>query len=589
VMLATVSRLTGHMTHTLQLRMILFTILLLTTGSSMLTWHFMFSQIDFATKTLLMSGEELAVQLAGTTQHSVVVKDSRRIQELIRSTVALENVDYVFIAARDNTLLGAMGSQEFKRLAGDTLASDWLPLLTSRRAQAIAAQTHLPPVSFHIIERRLVTEASFTLKAGQWIALLLGSERPHFFDLVVPVRQAQPAESDPALGLAFEEMGPGVESAQDRSESLYGVVQIGVTDRHLQHTLRSLVGQAIFITLAILAAGIAIAVYFTRRMTQPLSELTAVARQVGAGNLTAVATLQSSGEIGELAQVFNQMTAALRSRQQELLDLNRNLEARVDSRTNDLKKANGRLQELDRVKTNLVSTASHELRTPLTAIMVHVRNLVDGVRGNLTSHQRESLELVQGNIERLRTLIDNLLDLSILHAGGSKMRHDAVALSPLIHEVVDSLRCYWDLKRIFITNALSGTFPDIPGDREKLRRIFTNVLHNAIKFTPEGGRIHIEGRQTDDAVTVSVQDSGQGIPQEEQEKVFLPFFRCSENITQNRGSGLGLSITKELVQLHQGTIWVESTVGHGSCFFVRFPTAPADTTASAPATQRFHL
>lgn len=589
-MVATVSRLTSQMTPTLRSRMVLFTTLILIVACSSLSWYFVSRQIDSATEALLMSGKELAAQLAGATQHSVVVKDSRRIQELIRSTVALDNVDYVFVASGDNTVLGAMGTQEFKQLAGDRMALDWLPLLTSRRAQALSARSQLAPLSVHVVDGRPVTEPGFISTTEQWIAVFLGSDRPHFFDLVVPIRRAEPTDPDPALGLTLDEMGTGAENPQDFSASLYGVVQVGLTDRHHQQLLRSLVGQGILIALAILATGIVIVVYFAKRMTLPLNDLTAVARQVGAGDLSATATVQSSDEIGELTQVFNQMTFSLRSREQELVELNRTLEAKVENRTHEVKEANERLQELDRLKTALVSNASHELRTPLTSIKVHVMNLLDGVSGSLGEDQRDSLGRIQGNVERLRTLIDDLLDLSLLHTGRAEVRHDPVGLNQLIHEVVDSLRYFLELKEMSITITLSSDLQDIPADREKLRRIFTNVIHNAIKFTAPGGRILIEALQdANDSVTISVQDSGSGIAPEELEKIFLPFFRSSNNASQIRGSGLGLSIAQELVQLHHGALWVESTVGKGSYFFIKLPTATGNTTASVPAIQQLGI
>lgn len=572
-MVAAVSRLIRQNTHTLRSRLVLLTTLMLVISCSALSWYFVSRQIDSATEALLKSGVQLASQLAATTQYSVAVKDSRRIQELIRSTLTLDDVAYVFIASRENIVLGAGRTQELKQLVGSRMASDWLPLLQSRRAHALTAQAQPAPISIRIINGQPVTESSLTSTAERWIAVLLGSDRPQLFDLVLPITKAGQPDPDPALGLPLDEMGMSADSAPDSAQSLYGVVQVGVTDRHHQETLRILVRLSTMITMAILVTGLAIAIYFATRLTQPLHALTTAARQVGAGDLSATAPVQSADEIGELAQVFNQMTRSLRLREQELVELNRDLEAKVESRTHQLKVANEQLQELDRLKTALVSTASHELRTPLTSIKVHITNLLDGVIGALGADQRDSLSRVHNNVERLRTLIDDLLDLSRLQTGRVEMTRDTVALTPLLDEVVDSLSYFSQQKAMAVTVTLPPDLPSISADREKLRRIFSNVIHNAIKFTAPGGRIRIEGRRdAHGTVTVSVQDSGPGIAQEEREKVFLPFFRCSDNATQIRGSGLGLSIAKELVQLHDGTIWVESTAGKGSCFFVRLPT-----------------
>ena len=592
-MVATVSRLIRQNTHTLRSRLVLFTVMMVIMSCSTLSWYFVNRQIDSAADTLLKSGELLGSQLAATAQYSIYVKDTRRLQELLRGALALEDVSYIFVSSRDNHVLGAAGKPDWKRLVGNRMASDWLPWLAARRSEALE-QKERPAATtkiLRIVNGQPVTESSFLSSAGRWFAVLFGSDRPLFYDIVIPVRSSPlSVEPDLALGLTLDETPIGADAPPDLSTSLSGVVQVGLTDRAHQSLLRQLVWQVAVITVAIIMFGIVIVMYIARRMTHPLNQLAVVAREVGAGNLSASVTSYSSDEIGELSRVFNQMTTSLQSREQELKDLNRTLEAKVERRTYDLKEANQRLQELDRLKTALVSNASHELRTPLTSIKVHVKNLLDGVRGTLGADQLDSLGRVQSNVERLRTLIDDLLDLSRLHTGRAEMRQETVALTPLIHEVVDSLRYFSELKEMSITSTLSSDLPEIPADREKLRRIFTNVIHNAIKFTSPGGRILIEGRQdTGGTVTVSVQDSGQGIAPEERDKVFLPFFRSGDNATQIRGSGLGLSIAKELVELHHGVIWVESTAGKGSCFFVRLPTATGDTTASTPAVQRLRI
>ena len=299
-----------------------------------------------------------------------------------------------------------------------------------------------------------------------------------------------------------------------------------------------------------------------------------MARRVASGDLSTSMASRSSDEIGELAEVFNQMTTSLQSHEADLVEWTRTLETKVIERTRELQEANMRLQELDRVKTLLVSNASHELRTPLTSIKMHVRNLLDGVIGVLGSDQIESLDRVHTNVERLRTLIDDLLDLSRLQTGLGDMKQEDVRLEDLVNEVLQSLRFFSEQKHLSITAAFDTPFPLISADREKLRRILTNLIHNSIKFTSEGGRVHIEGRRhSAEDITLVVEDTGCGIAPDELSKVFLPFYWSSAHVTQFRGSGLGLSITKELIELHHGAIWAESLVGKGSRFHVRLPQA----------------
>jgi two-component system sensor histidine kinase BarA len=576
-MVTTASRLIHRATHTLQSRLVLFTAIMLIISCSALSGYFVAHQITSSTDALLQNGRVLASQLAATTQYSVYVKDSRRIQELISGALALDDVAYIFVVSRDNRILGAVGKHEWKSLTGSRVESDWLPILAAQRAEALHQTEPLTTLNrtIRIVDGHPLMESSFLSSTQRWAAVLLGSDRPLFYDIIVPIRNTGASiDLDPALGLTLDERPSGAASSTDLSASLAGLVQVGFTDRQHQFLLRQLVWQIAILTTAILAIGIGIVAYISRRMTQPLNELITVARQVASGDLSASVASRSSDEIGELAKVFNQMTTSLQSREADLVESTRTLEIKVGERTHELQEANTRLQELDRLKTSLVSNASHELRTPLTSIKVHVRNLLDGVTGALGSDQIESLDRVHTNVERLRTLIDDLLDLSRLQTGLGDIKQEEVSLKDLVNEVLQSLRFFSEQKHLSMTAAFPTPFPLISADREKLLRILTNLIHNSIKFTSEGGRVHIEGHQhSAEAITVVVEDSGCGIAPEELSKVFLPFYRSTAHVTQFRGSGLGLSITKELIELHHGTIWVESLVGKGSRFHVRLPIA----------------
>jgi two-component system sensor histidine kinase BarA len=565
---------------------------MLIVSCSALSWYFVSHQIDSSTDALLRNGRILASQLATTTQYSVYVKDSRRIQELISSVLALDDVAYIFVVSRDNGVLGVVGNPEWKRLIGSRLESDWLPILSAQRAEALHQTEPLTALNrtIRIVDGHPIMESSVLSSTQRWAAVLLGSDRPLFYDIIVPIRNTGASiDLDPALGLTLDERPSGAASSTDLSAPLAGLVQVGFTDRQHQSLLRQLVWQIVISTTLILAIGIGIVVYISRRITQPLNELIAVARHVGAGDLSASVASRSSDEIGELAEVFNQMTTSLRSHEADHVESTHTLETKVDERTRELQEANARLQELDRVKTLLVSNASHELRTPLTSIKVHVRNLLDGVTGALGSDQAESLDRVHANVERLRTLIDDLLDLSRLQTGLGDMKHEDVNVEDLANEVLQSLKFFSKQKHLSITAAFPAPFPLLSADREKLRRILTNLIHNSIKFTSERGRVHIEARQSSpEDITLVVEDSGCGIAPEDLNKVFLPFYRSPAHVAQFRGSGLGLSITKELIELHHGAIWAESLVGKGSRFYVRLPITALPQTAVV-ATSSAHL
>jgi signal transduction histidine kinase len=554
---------------------VLFITILLVTACSALSWYFIARQIDSATDALLRKGDQLASHLALVAQHSITVKDTRRIQELITGVFMPDEMSYLFVTSQDNQIIGAIGSPTWKHLSRDRMERDWLPLLRAKRDEAIRLAQVPATVrsSIHIVDGRPVTETNVLFSIQRWGAVLLGIDQPLLYDIVVPVRSVRSArELDPSFDLLSDSdlSTPAIPS--DGSAPPAGLVQMGLTDRQQQTLLRELVWQGIIATVVIIAMGIGAVVYIARRMTGPLNDLIRVARHVRDGDLSNSVVSRTSDEIGELADVFNQMTTSLRRQEAQVAESARILETKVAERTRELQQANIRLQELDRVKTALVSNASHELRTPLTSVKVHVTNLLDGVTGALGPRQLENLNRVHANVERLRRLIDELLDLSRLQTGHDKMNLDNVLITDLAHEVLHSLGGLSAEKRLSVTVAFPPTFPRIAADREKLRRVLTNLLHNSIKFTPEGGHIHIEGHHNSpDAITLTVEDSGCGIAAEEVNKVFLPFYRSSAHDSRPPGSGLGLAITKELVELHHGTIWVESLVGQGSRFHIRIP------------------
>jgi len=277
-----------------------------------------------------------------------------------------------------------------------------------------------------------------------------------------------------------------------------------------------------------------------------------------------------------------QTTVELRRKIREVEELNVNLEYKVRERTADLqrlnqelKTANDQLQDLDRLKSAFVSIVSHELRTPMTSIKGYVENILDGLAGGLTDRQSYYLTRVKLNTERLTRMVNDLLDLSRIEDPDT--RHDYLRPMPtsigdLTAEVVESFQPMARQRSITVTTDHPAPLPLIRGDRDKLHQILTNLIGNAVKFTPAGGEVLVETTaRADDSVQICVSDTGCGIPPHEHDKVFDKFFRGVAIPEEARGAGLGLAITKRLVELHGGRIWLESTPGKGSRFFFSLP------------------
>jgi len=226
------------------------------------------------------------------------------------------------------------------------------------------------------------------------------------------------------------------------------------------------------------------------------------------------------------------------------------------------------LKELDRIKSEFVTTVSHDLRSPLTAILGYV-DLI-GRTGEVSEQQREFIQRVRTSVEHITALISDLLDLGRIEAGLDSAR-ETTPLPVLARYAVETLRSAAEYRKLTLETDLPEDLPMVTGDPIRLRQMIANLLENAIKYTPAGGRVRIEALAEADQVILRIVDTGPGIPPAEQPYLFDKFFRASNVPEDIAGTGLGLSIVKSIVDSHDGRIWVESALGKGSRFTVVLP------------------
>jgi signal transduction histidine kinase len=271
------------------------------------------------------------------------------------------------------------------------------------------------------------------------------------------------------------------------------------------------------------------------------------------------AVRNSAGEIVGVAAISQDITDRKRV-EQEREDFTRELELR-----------NERLQELDRLKDEFVALVSHELRTPLTSIRGYLELVIDGEAGDVTEEQREFLGIVQRNANRLLALVGDLLFLAQIEAGKLSLEMGAIDLAAIAAESVETARPLAEDKDITLTLA-TGRLQPFAGDRTRLAQLLDNLISNAIKFTPEGGRVDVRTSSARGNAILEVRDTGMGIPAEEQEYVFERFFRTSRATEEAiQGTGLGLAISKAIVHAHGGRITLASSDGEGATFRVSIP------------------
>lgn len=227
-------------------------------------------------------------------------------------------------------------------------------------------------------------------------------------------------------------------------------------------------------------------------------------------------------------------------------------------------------KELDRMKNQLLSTVSHELRTPLAAIKGFTTTLLrDDVRWD-DATQRDFLKIIEEETDRLGELIDNLLDMSKIEAGVLRVEKEPTQIRNIVREAIDRARrrseAHW-----FVVD-LPSELPRVWADTRRVRQVLNNLLENAIKYSPGGGQITVTAEVNENDLTISVSDSGQGIPPEFIDKIFQRFFQVdAANTRKTGGSGLGLSISKGIVEALGGKIWAESETGKGSTLRFTLP------------------
>jgi signal transduction histidine kinase len=239
--------------------------------------------------------------------------------------------------------------------------------------------------------------------------------------------------------------------------------------------------------------------------------------------------------------------------------------------------------EVDRMKSEFVSTVSHELRTPMTAIKGYLDLLLMGSAGSDPTVQRSFLEVVKSNADRLSGMVDELLDVSRIEAGKVQMHLQAVSVRRVVREVVTMLQKGFDDRSLSLRLDIPDDLPDVLSDPGRLTQIVTNLLSNALKYTFEG-HVDVIARVVGDHVQVDVADTGIGMTEEDQTRLFTRFFRASTAREKDvPGTGLGLSITHSLIEMHGGRIWVKSAVGQGSTFSFTLPIMPASLAQMTPS------
>ena len=339
--------------------------------------------------------------------------------------------------------------------------------------------------------------------------------------------------------------------------------------------------QSLFVTglllLVALIPALLLSVFFARRMVRPIQTLHAAAAQIGSGTWDRRIDIRTGDELEALAETFNQMAARLR-------DSYNSLEQQVAERTRELGDAITQLESASRHKSDFLANMSHELRTPLNAIIGFSEVLVERMFGDINAKQTEYLQDILSSGRHLLSLINDILDISKVEAGRMELQPAPTDLRFVLQNSVSLVRERATRQGISMALDVGATVGTIEADERRVKQILFNLLSNALKFTPAGGRVTLTARGIGDAVHISVRDTGIGIRREDQDRIFEEFQQAGPGKTVE-GTGLGLALAKRFVEMHGGRIWVDSDVGKGSSFTFTLPLNPPSQNDNAPSHQ----
>jgi histidine kinase len=296
------------------------------------------------------------------------------------------------------------------------------------------------------------------------------------------------------------------------------------------------------LTWAALAAGaaaLAVSLYLSQRVVNPVRAMTAASQRIAAGDYEERVQEPGTDELGQLANSFNQMA--------------------------------GKLGQVENMRRQLIGDVAHELRTPLTAIKGSMEGLIDGVLPEST----ETYHQIHQEADRLNRLVDDLQELSRVEAGAYELELHPVELSALVKTVVKRLGNQFEEKDVRLTINLPADLPHIQADADRIIQVLTNLLSNALRYTPADGQVSLHASRHGSHVHITIEDTGVGILTEHLPHILTRFYRVDKSRSrQAGGSGIGLTITKHLVETHGGRIWVESEgKDQGSAFTFTLPVA----------------
>lgn len=488
---------------------------------------------------LVRRGLTTAAMVAQTSEYAVYTENKDALRRIIGSLQADQDITYVAI----------LGKQK--------------QVLLDRSFDSSFRQLMDVPSRFPLPGESVTDEVRSAMDGRGYIGILS------------PVA-GRPADSADPLSLE--------PNRSQGAPSAIGYIHLLVSQERARARLTQFAIVTGMVALLVVLVGFAITVLLTRSMTKPLRNLATAAREVAQGRLDHQVAVATQDEIGEVAMAFNQMTEQLQASQQEVARYQENLEAQVTERTAQLEATLKQAYELahkaeaaNRAKSQFLANMSHEIRTPMNGVLGMAELLLTT---SLTDVQHQYAQTVLTSGRNLLTILNDILDFAKIEAGKLTLESVEFDLQDTIEDAVTLFTKSADAKGLELTYALPNDLPEtVKGDPYRLNQVLTNLISNAVKFTERGEIVvsaSVQGRSTDElTLRFEVRDTGIGIAPDHQERIFESFSQADSSTTRRYGgTGLGLTIGTQLVQMMRGTIGVESHLGQGSRFWFTIMVQP---------------
>ncbi len=509
---------------------------------------------------ILRHSTSFAQLLAGSSEYAIYTRDEASVEQIVTSISNDDNIAYLFMLDKDMKVIAFKTKTAFIRK---------------------------PPARGNIpLSEMLGYRVYHEEKGGE-----------RYIDILSPVVSTS------------KNADLFVDRAPDTTSEAIGFIQLGYCLAELSAYTTSLIITSIMFTSIFIVVGIVLTVIMTRKITRPIQEVIAVTEHIARGDFSRRLKVTADDELGKLISAFNEMSARLQKSDEERMLY----EAKLQQSKNELIKQAGELKHAmeiaefaSRSKSDFLANMSHELRTPLNHIIGFTELVVDKQFGSLNEEQNEYLCDVLGSSKHLLSLINDILDLSKVEAGKQTLHSTEVDVRSLLSNSLIMFKEKSMAHRIRLTCDVDHIPDTIQVDERKFKQIIYNLLSNAVKFTPDGGKVVLKahsvwcsmgsglrwgasegleiitkppeakalaGQTVRKAVQFSVSDSGIGLKPDDIERIFSPFEQVDNSASRKfQGTGLGLSLTKRLVELHGGRIWAESPgEGKGATFSFVIP------------------